>query len=222
MNLLQAMRFIAPDARMYFAGSSEQFGNVDEICHEKTPFAPVSPYAVTKTAGYQLCGVYRQAYGLRISRGIAFNHESPRRSDEFVTRKITRTLARIKLGSKEKLRLGNVNSARDWGHADEYVRAMWAMLQDDKPGDYVIATGRTHTVIDFVTEACHALQLGGDPRQFVDYDENLERTVELKRLRADPSRIYDKLRWKAVTPFCDLVGEMCVADLRREQSKVYI
>ena len=167
--VLSAIKRQAPDCRFYFAASSEMFGNVEETPqNEKTPFRPRSPYGISKMAGFELTRNYREAYGLFALSGILFNHESPRRGGEFVTRKITSSAARIKLGMDQEIRLGNLDAKRDWGHSRDYVRAMWLMLQQDEPEDYVIATGESHTVRDFLETAFNIVEL--DYHDFVVID----------------------------------------------------
>lgn len=212
LNVLSALRELRPDCRMYFAGSSEMFGKaLWSPQSETTPFNPRSPYAISKVAGFHLTKNYRESYGLFCSSGILFNHESPRRGFEFVTRKITRAAARIKLGLADRLQLGNLDARRDWGHADEYVEAMHLMLQQDTPGDFVIATGETHSVRDFCELAFAELDL--DYREYVEVDERLFRPAEVEALVGDPSKAKRQLGWEARTKFPDLVREMVHADL---------
>jgi len=210
--MLAATRHAAPDARFYFAGSSEMFGEAAvSPQNEETPFHPRSAYGISKIAGFDLTRNYREAYGMYASSGILFNHESPRRGFEFVTRKITSHVARIKLGLAEELRLGNLEAKRDWGHAREYVRAMWLMLQQDKPDDYVISTGETHTVQSFVEAAFD--YVGLDWREYVVVDPRFYRPAEVSLLLGDCSKARKELNWSYETRFQDLVEEMVESDL---------
>jgi GDPmannose 4,6-dehydratase len=211
--VLSALREAAPACRFYFAGSSEMFGKVREVPQtELTPFHPRSPYGISKVAGFYLTLNYREAYRLHASSGILFNHESPRRGFEFVTRKITNGVARIKRGQSRTLSLGNLEAKRDWGHARDYVAAMWRMLQQDVPDDYVIATGELHSVREFCELAfAHA---GLDYREFVVTDPNLLRPAEVDQLIGDPAKAREKLGWKYTQSFADLVREMVDSDLR--------
>lgn len=211
--MLAALRNVAPQCRFYFAGSSEMFGHADEVPqNERTRFHPRSPYGISKVAGFELTRNYREAYGLHASSGILFNHESPRRGFEFVTRKITSGVARILAGKVRELRLGNLEAERDWGHAREYVRAMWQMLQQEKPDDYVVATGETHSVREF----CElAFQIAGlDYRDYVIPDAALYRPSEVNALRGDASKARSVLGWKHTVGFPQLVREMVEADAR--------
>mgnify|MGYP000445089549 CR=1 FL=1 len=208
LNMLEAFRLFSPNSRFYFAGSSEMFGKVnEEPQNEKTRFYPRSPYGVSKVAGFHLCRNYREAYNLFICNGILFNHESPRRGEDFVTKKIVSGLKEIKEGKKDKIKLGNLHSMRDWGYAKEYVEAMWLMLQQDKPDDYVIATGETHTIEEFLEEACKFYGL--DPDKVVEIDPSLYRPSEVHLLRGDYSKAKEKLGWEPKTKFSDLVKLMC-------------
>lgn len=210
--MLAAIRELAPDARFYFAGTSEMIGNApDTPQNENTRFYPCSPYAISKVAGYWLTRNVREAYGLFACSGILYNHESPRRGLEFVTRKITSTAARIKLGLTRELRLGSLEPRRDWGHAREYVRAMWLMLQQQQPDDYVIASGTTHSVQEFVELAFRLLDL--DYREFVISDPKLERPAEVHLLLGDASKAKRQLGWECDVSFENLVGEMVYSDL---------
>lgn len=212
-HVLSAVKDSAPECRFYFAGSSEMFGKVAESPQtERTPFHPRSAYGISKVVGFDLTRNYREAYGIKASSGILYNHESPRRGFEFVTRKITAHVARIKLGLTRELKLGNLEAKRDWGHAKEYVQAMWMMLQQETPDDYVIATGETHSVREFVEAAfSHA---GLDYREFVKTDPLLHRPAEVELLLGDPSKAKRALNWSCKTKFKDLVAEMVEADLR--------
>lgn len=210
--LLSAIREAAPECRFYFAGSSEMFGQADESPQtESTRFHPRSSYGISKVAGYHLSRNYREAYGMFAACGILFNHESPRRGREFVTRKITTAVARIRRGLERKLRLGRLDAQRDWGHAREYVSAMWAMLQRPAPGDYVIATGVTHSVREFAAAAFSAAGL--DWEEYVEVDPALLRPAEVTALRGDASLAHRELNWRATVQFDRLVAEMVETDL---------
>lgn len=210
--MLAALRELRPHCRFYFAGSSEMFGKVaDSPQSEITRFHPRSPYGISKVAGFDLTRNYREAYGMFASSGILFNHESPRRGHEFVTRKITSGVARIKLGLTDELRLGNLDAQRDWGHAKDYVRAMALMLQQDKPDDYVVATGKTHTVREFCERAFGEVDL--DYRKFVKIDESFLRPAEVDLLIGDATKARQKLGWAPEYTFPQLVSEMVNEDL---------
>jgi len=210
--VLAALRELRPACRFYFAGSSEMFGKVRETPQrETTPFHPRSPYGISKVAGFELTRNYREAYGMFCSSGILFNHEGPRRGFEFVTRKITSTVAKIRAGQATELRLGNLEAKRDWGHAKDYVRAMRLMLQREQADDYVIATGETHSVREFCELAF--AEAGLDYREFVRVDERFLRPAEVDLLVGDPSKARDKLGWQPRTSFEDLIGLMVDADL---------
>jgi GDPmannose 4,6-dehydratase len=205
--LLAAIKEFAPRCRFYFAGSSEMFGNVDRSPQdETTPFNPRSIYGVSKVAGYHLAKNYRQQYGLFTSMGILYNHESPRRGYEFVTRKIVSAAVKIKLGKQDHLDLGNLDAFRDWGYAPDYVRAMWLMLQADAPDDFVIASGETHSVREFV-EAVFSL-VGLDYRRFVRTDPNLFRPSEKVQLCGNPAKARTRLGWAPTVSFPDIVRNM--------------
>jgi GDPmannose 4,6-dehydratase len=210
--MLAATKHAAPSARFYFAASSEMFGKVREVPQtELTPFRPRSPYGISKLAGYELTRNYREAYGMFCCSGILFNHESPRRGFEFVTRKITAAVARIRLGQQHEVLLGNLNARRDWGHARDYVRAMWQMLQQDEPDDYVVATGETHPIHEFAEKAfAHA---GLDYRDHVKISQEFYRPAEVELLIGDPSHAHSKLGWKAQTTFDELISEMVDNDM---------
>ncbi len=209
--LLSAIRHLAPECRFYFAGSSEMFGLVDESPqNERTRFHPRSAYGISKVAGYDLTRNYREAYGMHASSGILFNHESPRRGYEFVTRKITAGVARIAAGKAGKIRLGNLQARRDWGHAREYVDAMWLMLQQSEPDDYVIASGESHSVEEFAATAFRIVGL--DWRDYVETDPSLFRPAEVQVLLGDATLAREKLGWRSRTSFRDLVLEMVIAD----------
>ena len=212
-HVLAALRDCAPDCRFYFAASSEMFGKVAQMPqNEVTPFHPRSAYGISKVAGFHLTRNYREAYGVKASSGILYNHESPRRGFEFVTRKITSHAARIKLGLAKELRLGNLESRRDWGHAREYVRAMWLMLQQDEPEDYVIATGEQHSVREFVETAFS--RLGLNYHDHVIIDPQLLRPADVETLLGDAAKARRKLGWSCQVKFKELVHEMVEADLR--------
>jgi GDPmannose 4,6-dehydratase len=215
-RILDAIRTIDPDIRFYQASSSEMFGRVTEVPQsESTDFYPRSPYAVAKLYGHWITVNYRESYDLFAVSGILFNHESPRRGREFVTRKITESVARIKLGLQDELKLGNVEARRDWGYAAEYVDAMWRMLQAPEPTDYVIGTGVQHSVRECYELAFSHVDL--DPEDFVKSDKNLQRPAEVDTLLADPSRAERELGWRAETSFETLVGLMVDSDLEAQQ-----
>jgi GDPmannose 4,6-dehydratase len=210
--VLAALRELQPECRFYFAGSSEMFGKVRESPQkESTPFHPRSPYGISKVAGFHLAVNYREAYGMYCCNGILFNHESPRRGYEFVTRKITSGVARIKAGLASELRLGNMEASRDWGHARDYVQAMHRMLQQPSPDDYVIATGETHSVREFCELAFS--QVGLDYRDFVKRDEVVYRPAEVDLLIGDASKASQELEWRPKVNFQALIKEMIDADL---------
>ena len=211
--MLAALRELQPQCRFYFAGSSEMFGKVREVPQkEATPFHPRSPYGISKVAGFDLTRNYREAYGMYCVSGILFNHESPRRGFEFVTRKITSTVARIKFGLASELRLGNLDARRDWGHAADYVRAMQLMLQQPEPDDYVVATGETHTVREFCERAFG--EAGLDWQAYVKVDDRFYRPAEVELLIGDASKARNVLGWEPRSPFESLVREMVEADLK--------
>jgi len=213
LNFLEAIRQRGLATRFYQASTSELYGKVQEIPQsETTPFYPRSPYGVAKLYGFWIVKNYREAYGLHASNGILFNHESPRRGESFVTRKITLAAARIKLGIQDKLVLGNLDAKRDWGYAPEYVDAMWRMLQLEQPEDLVIATGETHSVKEFVEETFKCVGL--DWHDHVEYDSSYLRPTEVDLLIGDATKAKQKLGWEATTHFKDLVRIMVAADLR--------
>lgn len=213
-RMLEAMRKAAPTARFYQASSSEQFGKVVETPQrESTPFYPRSPYGVAKVYGHWITVNYRESFGLYAVSGILFNHESPRRGLEFVTRKISDGVARIHLGLQQELRLGNLDARRDWGFAGDYVDAMWRMLQQDTPDDYVIGTGETFSVRDFCEAAFNAV--GRDYRDHVVQDPRFFRPAEVDLLVADPSKARQQLGWTPAVQFPELVAMMVQADLER-------
>ncbi|MBN2548587.1 MAG: GDP-mannose 4,6-dehydratase [Anaerolineales bacterium] len=212
-RLLDALRLVDPEIRFYQASSSEMFGKVREVPQrETTPFYPRSPYGVAKVYGHWITVNYRESYNLFAVSGICFNHESPRRGHEFVTRKIARAAARIKLGLEHELRLGNLDAQRDWGCAADYVRGMWLMLQQDQPDDYVLATGRTHTVERFAELAFDAVGL--DYHDYVLQDPRLIRPADVDLLVGDPGKARHKLGWEAATSFEQLVNIMVEAELQ--------
>lgn len=212
-HVLAALREVRPRCRFYFAGSSEMFGNATEVPQtETTPFLPRSPYGISKLAGFHLTRNYRDAYGLFCLSGILFNHESPRRGLEFVTRKTTSTVARIKLGLASELRIGNLDARRDWGHAVDYVRAMHAMLQQREPDDFVVATGETHSVRELCELAFAEVDL--DWREFVKVDELYYRPTEVDQLIGDASKARRVLEWEPTYTFHELIKEMVASDLR--------
>ncbi len=216
-RILEAVRLVVPEARFYQASSSEMFGKVRETPqNERTAFYPRSPYGVAKVFGHFITVNYRESYGIHASSGILFNHESPRRGLEFVTRKITHGAARIKLGLARELRLGNLDAERDWGYAGDYVRAMWLMLQQPEPGDYVVATGRAHRVRDVVEIAFG--RLGLDWRKYVVQDPALLRPAEVDRLLGDATRARERLGWAPDVSFERMIEMMVEADLRRLQA----
>lgn len=216
-RMLEAIRIVDPGIRFYQASSSEMFGKVMEVPQrESTPFYPRSPYGVAKVYGHWITVNYRESYNIFGCSGILFNHESPRRGLEFVTHKITHGAARIKLGLAKDLRLGNLEARRDWGYAGDYVRAMWLMLQQDAPDDYVVATGETHSVQEFVQEAFAYLDL--DWRQHVVQDQKFYRPAEVDLLVGDPGKAGRQLGWEPSVTFRDLVRLMVDADLAQLKS----
>ncbi len=210
LRLLEALRSSGAPARFYQASSSEMFGSAPAPQSEATPFHPRSPYGCSKVFSYWQTVNYREAYGIHASNGILFNHESPRRGETFVTRKITRAAARIKAGLQQKLYLGNLDAKRDWGFAGDYVEAMWLMLQQRRPDDYVIATGETHTVREFCEEAFRALGL--DWRKYVRTDKRYLRPAEVDHLEGDARKARRVLGWRPRTSFRKLVGMMVESD----------
>ncbi len=214
VRVLEAIRLVDPKIRFYQASSSEMFGKVQETPQtERTPFYPRSPYGFAKVYGHWATVNYRESYGIYAVSGILFNHESPRRGLEFVTRKITDGVARIKLGLKTELRLGNLAAQRDWGYAGDYVEAIWAMLQGEEPRDYVIGTGQAHSVQDFLESAFGAVGL--DWRDYVVQDSAFLRPAEVEHLIADPGRAREELGWTRRVDFEELVRMMVDADLDR-------
>ncbi|HEX6615607.1 MAG TPA: GDP-mannose 4,6-dehydratase [Gemmatimonadales bacterium] len=213
-RILEAIRLVHPSARFYQASSSEMFGKVTQTPQrEDTPFYPRSPYGVAKVYGHWITVNYRESYGLYAVSGILFNHESPRRGIEFVTRKVSDGVARIKLGLARELRLGNLDAHRDWGFAGDYVEAMWRMLQQDQPQDYVVGSGETHSVRELVELAFG--RVGLDYRDYVVSDPRFYRPAEVDVLLADPAKARRELNWRPTVDFPELVGMMVDADLER-------
>lgn len=214
MSVLSAINQRAPECKVYFAGSSEMFGLVKHSPQkEDTPFHPRSPYGISKVAGFDLTRNYREAYNIFACNGILFNHESPRRGYEFVTRKITSTVAKISIGLSKELRLGNLDAKRDWGFAGDYVRAMWLMLKQDKADDYVVATGETHTVREFAEVAFD--RVGLNWRDYVVVDENFYRPAEVQQLQGDCSKAKKALGWTPKVKFHKLIEMMVEADIKK-------
>ena len=219
-NVLEAVRIVRPSARFYQASSSEMYGRIREpMQSELTPFYPRSPYAVAKLYGHWLTVNYRESFGIHASSGILFNHESPLRGLEFVTRKVTDAVARIKLGQQSELRLGNIDAKRDWGHSRDYVRAMWLMLQQDEPDDYVVATGRTATVRDMCAIAFDHAGLVLDDHLVID--PALFRPAEVDALLGNPAKAKEKLGWEATITMEEMIREMVDADLARLKRKAH-
>ncbi|MCP9307820.1 GDP-mannose 4,6-dehydratase [Zymomonas mobilis] len=218
-NLLEAVRIVCPSSKYYQASSSEMFGLIQEpVQSEKTPFYPRSPYAVAKLYAHWMTTNYRESFGLHASSGILFNHESPLRGIEFVTRKVTDGVAKIKLGLAKNLSLGNLNATRDWGHARDYVKAMWLMLQQETPDDYVIATGRTTSIRDLCNIAFS--HVGLNYQDFVMTSQDFFRPAEVDVLLGDASKAKQKLGWEATTSLEDMISEMVEADISRHKSKI--
>jgi GDPmannose 4,6-dehydratase len=218
-NVLEAVRLEKPDARFYQASSSEMYGLIQEpMQSEATPFYPRSPYAVAKLYGHWITVNYRESFGIHASSGILFNHESPLRGLEFVTRKVTDGAARIKLGLARELRMGNMDAKRDWGHARDYVKAMWLMLQQSQGDDYVVATGRTTTVRDMVRIAFS--HVGLDPEAHIVIDERFMRPAEVDVLLGNPAKAHEKLGWQPETSLETMIVEMVEADLERHKRRI--
>ncbi|MBX3411262.1 MAG: GDP-mannose 4,6-dehydratase [Pirellulales bacterium] len=218
-RVLEAIRHVDPTIRFYQASSSEMFGDVrEEPQNEQTPFWPRSPYGVAKVYAHWITVNYRESYGMFACSGILFNHESPKRGKEFVTRKVTDAVARIKLGVQDKLRLGNLDAQRDWGFAADYVRAMWLMLQRDRADDYVIATGQKHSVRELVERAFACVGLDAD--KYVECDPTLLRPAEVNTLRGDASKARRELGWEPTVSFEQLVRLMVEADLERVRCEI--
>ncbi len=215
-RVLEAMRLACPKAKFYQASSSEMFGKVREVPqNENTPFYPRSPYGVAKVYGHWITVNYRESYDMFAVSGILFNHESPRRGLEFVTRKISNAVARIKLGKQEFIELGNLDSKRDWGYAKDYVEAMWAMLQQEQADDYVISTGETHSVREFLEIACKAAGLG-DYEKYYKHNKKYDRPAEVDLLIGNPEKAMKSLNWKPTINFEELVTLMVQQDLEFE------
>ena len=212
LRILEAIKEHAPDTKFYQASSSEMFGNYSGIKNEESPFIPRSPYGASKVFGHHITNHYREAYNIFTCCGILFNHESPLRGLEFVTRKITDTLARIKFKKTKKLSLGNIYSKRDWGYAGDYVEAMWMMLQQKSSDDYVIATGESHSVEEFLTLASEYAGLG-DWHDFVEIDESMKRPTDIEDLVGDASKAKEKIGWISKTSFKELVKKMVDHDI---------
>jgi GDPmannose 4,6-dehydratase len=211
-RMLDAMRMVVPEARFYQASSSEMFGKVREVPqNERTPFYPRSPYGVAKVYGHWITVNYRESYGLFACSGILFNHESPRRGLEFVTRKVTHGAARIKLGLDQRLPMGNLEAQRDWGFAGDYVRAMWLMLQQDEPEDFVVSTGKTHSVRELLEVAFG--HLGLDPSDYVQVDERFIRPADVDQLVGDATKAGEKLGWEPTVTFEELIEMMVDHDV---------
>lgn len=213
-RLLEAIRYINPKIRFYQASSSEMFGKVQETPqNEETPFYPRSPYGVAKVYGHWITINYRESFNIFATSGILFNHESPRRGFEFVTRKISNRVAQIKLGDSKKLSLGNLDAQRDWGFAGDYVKAMWLMLQQDRPDNFVIGTGETHTVREFCQVAFE--HVGLDYKDYVIHDKSFDRPAEVDILISDPSKAMNRLGWKPEVNFKELVKMMVEQDIKK-------
>ena len=218
MRILNAIRHVSPHTKFYQASSSEMFGDNPEVPQsETTILQPASPYACAKVFAHHLIRNYRESYKLKLCSGILFNHESPRRGETFVTRKITLAAARIKLGLQDKLFLGNLDAKRDWGYAKDYVEAMWLMLQQDEPDDYVVATGETHTVREFLEEVFNHAEL--DVEKYVEIDERLFRPHEVPLLLGDPSKAREHLNWEPKTKFKELAKIMFEEDFKHVKNK---
>lgn len=220
-RVLEAIRYVNPNIRFYQASSSEMFGKVEEIPQkEDTPFYPRSPYGVAKLYGHWITINYRESYDIFAASGILFNHESPRRGLEFVTRKISHGVAQIKQGVTDKLYLGNLDTKRDWGFAGDYVEAMWLMLQQSKPDNFVIGTGETHTVREFCKLAFE--HVGLDYQDYILYDKNFDRPAEVDLLISNPSKAHKKLNWKPTVSFNELVIMMVNEDIKKitQESKI--
>jgi GDPmannose 4,6-dehydratase len=218
-HVLAALKELTPECKFYFAGSSEMFGKAHEVPQtEKTPFHPRSPYGISKVAGFDLTRNYRESYNISACSGLVFNHESPRRGYEFVTRKITSHVARIKLGLEKKLVLGNLEAKRDWGHAKDYVYAMWLMLQQERPDDYVISSGEAHSVRECCELAFKCVGL--DYEDYVEVSPLFFRPSEVESLLGNSAKARLELNWKYEKTFNELVEEMVAADLERESKKM--
>jgi len=209
MNLLEAIKQVLPKTKLFLAGSSECFGNIDYPATESTPFSPRSPYAISKVAAHWMANIYREGYGLYVCTGFLFNHESILRTERYVSQKVIVAACRIAAGSQEKLSLGNISIARDWGWAPEYVQGMWQMLQADQPQDYLIATGQTHTLEQFVGKAFAALDL--DYRDFLKSDPSLLRPTDILKSAADPTKARVQLGWQASYDLDEIIKQMISA-----------
>lgn len=219
MNVLEAIRMVKPEAKFYQASTSEMFGKAREVPQkETTPFHPRSPYAVAKLYGHSIMINYRESFNIFASAGILFNHESPRRGLEFVTRKVTDAACRIKLGLIKELRMGNLDAKRDWGFAGDYVKAMWLMLQQDKPDDYVIATGETHTIRELLEEAFGYVGLNYE--DYVVIDPKFIRPAEVDILLGDPTKAITELGWKPVVGFKELIHMMIDSDMEKVKLEI--
>ena len=212
LRLLEAVRKHSPESRVYNASSSEMFGSTPPPQHEGSLFSPQSPYAVSKVFAHDMCKLYRKAYGLFIANGILYNHESPRRGETFVTRKITKAAARIKYGLQNKLRLGNLDARRDWGHSKDFVVAMWMMLQHHEPDDFVIATGESWSVREFAQKAFAFIDTNCE--DYIEIDQRYFRPAEVDALLGDATKAREVLGWESTTTFGELVIDMMVHDLR--------
>jgi GDPmannose 4,6-dehydratase len=215
VNLLDAVRQIVPKARVFLAGSSECFGNTTVPATEETPFSPRSPYAISKISAHWTANIYREGYGLFVCTGFLFNHESVLRTERYVTQKVIATACRIKAGSDEKLNLGNTTIARDWGWAPEYVQAMWRMLQQDEPRDFIIATGQTHTLEEFVARTFAKLDL--DAGDHVDTDPALLRPTDIVTSHGNPAKARQILGWRPAFAFDEIIAEMIAAKRQGSQ-----
>jgi GDPmannose 4,6-dehydratase len=218
-RMLEAMKLVCPEAKFYQASSSEMFGKVREVPqNEDTPFYPRSPYGVAKAYGHWITVNYRESYDMFAVSGILFNHESPRRGLEFVTRKIANGVARVKLGKQKNVELGNLDAKRDWGYAKDYVEAMWLILQQEKPNDYVVATGETHSVREFLQLACEVAGLA-DWEEVYKHNPEYDRPAEVDLLIGDASKARRELGWKPTVTFQELVQLMVEAEIEKEQER---
>lgn len=220
LRILEAIKHFSPNSKFYQASTSELFGNCCAPQNEETPFNPSSPYAVAKAYGYHITRVYRQSYGLFACNGILFNHESPRRGLNFVTRKVTHGVAQIVAKRQDKLYLGNLDTKRDWGYAPDYVNAMWLMLQQNKPEDFVIGTGETHTIRELLCEAFGVVGLAW--KDYVEIDEKFVRPLDVYHLQADASKARDILGWQPSVTFKELIDIMVKHDLKEAQQIVKV
>jgi len=216
MRVFEAIKEYSPHSKVYQASSSEMFGNSDELKNENTRMLPASPYGVAKVFAHKTAQQYRNTYNLFISCGILFNHESPYRGLEFVTRKITSAIGRIKINKQDKIHLGNIKARRDWGFALDYVKVMWIMLQQDKPDDFVIATGKSHSITEFLEESFEHAGLG-NWEKYVEIDKKLFRPLDIDNLVGDPSKAEKILGWKAQMSFKDLVHLMVDKDIKNQE-----